>query len=838
VSDHPAPPVAARPAHRNPSSPERTASAPYNFVPLPEMVVPAAPDATALPGLDSYGDASHSNSGYFTVTLTTRSPLYIRAPLTREQFDRQDRGDDRALGFRDQVKNLPDFFYTEEPSRPVIPGSSLRGMLRALLEIVGYGKLQPITARHLFYRSVDDSTLGREYRARMVGSARARPGETKVEAGFLQRGGEGYRIRRAAKLRVHHETLRRADRRLPAGLFVQQRYPSWEYQYRFLSVMATEGSEVTDLSFQSRPNGRPGMLVISGFMPNKRHEHIFLLPADDAETIDVDEDLIRRFEDDDQLTQWQEQAFPRDRPKDHCRERAGTLLKPPPGDGEPGEPVFFLREKGKLTFFGRAGMFRLPYQHAPVDLIPDALRDDTTVDDAEAIFGYVGKGPTKAARAGRVSITDAHLVEDQGDVWLSPTPLVPKILATPKPTAFQHYLVQTTDISNRLFHYDSPQAILRGHKLYWHQGERTARDLAADAEPGAPPVPPTSTQHTQLKPLRAGVCFQFRVYFENLSERELGALCWVLHPLGDPNRMYYHHLGMGKPLGMGAVQLTATLHRIDRRQRYTQLFDGDAWATGETTADDLTDRPTLERSVAPFERHLLDTLGLPALRHLSELKRIGMLLKLLEWPGVPPRYPATPDNRPENSRTMLIQIPGTGTNEFRNRPVLPDPSAFGELTGDAEPGRPPTAPPAGSGRVAIRPTIPAPSRPSQALPLRSPPDRPDRSPSGVRPAPRADGSPTGLPTSTAPPTIGDRVNLAPPSAAPVRSARVKDRLMATVTSAANYKVRVRLPTVQQEEVPLDFPPGRWDWIQRQTTVPVEVTDVDQRTGKVTKVKLR
>lgn len=68
--------------------------------------------------------------------------------------------------------------------------------------------------------------------------------------------------------------------------------------------------------------------------------------------------------------------------------------------------------------------------------------------------------------------------------------------------------------------------------------------------------------------------------------------------------------------------------------------------------------------------------------HLSELKRIGMLLKLMEWPG----FPADPSgglflaNRP-NTRYMRVQP----QNEYRDRPVLPDPSKFGPLTGDAAP---------------------------------------------------------------------------------------------------------------------------------------------------------
>jgi len=133
---------------------------------------------------------------------------------------------------------------------------------------------------------------------------------------------------------------------------------------------------------------------------------------------------------------------------------------------------------------------------------------------------------------------------------------------------------------------------------------------------------------------------------------------------------------MGKPLGMGAVKLEATLYLTDRPKRYSSLFEDDHWHTGVTdSGQSLSDRSTLERLTQAFEQHILGTLGLNNRRHLSEIKRIGMLLKMMEWPGYPP-VPNTPpfltvQNRP-NTRYMTIQP----KNEYRERPVLPDPSAF------------------------------------------------------------------------------------------------------------------------------------------------------------------
>lgn len=682
------------PKHRNPSR-DRTASAPYNFVPLPEAVVTAVNDANELPDHDRYYTDRHT--GYFEVMLMTKSPLYVRCPFTINDFLRQERGEDANLPFREQVRNTPDFFYTRDRNQPVIPGSSLRGMLRSVLEIASYGKMQWVTEKNLFLRTVDDTAVGRHYRGRMTG---------RVEAGFLRRTADGYVIKVCQMARVERNRL---DDTLYEGS-APNRTPRWDGQpHQWMAVwvcLSSNNRFVKEIRYDQQRDTQwhEGRLVITGDIPGKRREFVFLLPDNDAEEVPVPEEMIERFHDDDQITQWQERAFPKGKPQGGCRERDGMLRKNPP---QPGDPVFFLRENGELTFFGRAQMFRLPYRQRPIDLVPEDLRRPEDIDYAEALFGFVRtkrelvdmqnrgviqqipkQGDKRRAYAGRVFVTDAVLEEGQTDYWLSDDPITPKILATPKPTAFQHYLTQQDPNNrNQLDHYDSPpphETVIRGHKLYWHQGLSPdqgltldqVREFIEDERARLGQLAATSTQHTQFKPVKPGVRFRFRIYFENLSDRELGALCWALHPLGDASKEYCHHLGMGKPLGMGTVRLEATLHLTDRPARYGSLFDGDNWQTGTSTGESLSDRAILEHCTREFEQHVLEVLGLNTrCQHLQQVKRIGMLLKLMEWPG----YPADPhggrfltaQNRP-NTRYMMIQP----SNEYRYRPVLPDPCAF------------------------------------------------------------------------------------------------------------------------------------------------------------------
>lgn len=726
--------------HKNPG-PGRTASAPYNFVPLPEIVVKAVNNAKDLPDHDRYCADRHT--GYFEVILTTKSPLYVRCPLTLPEFLRQERQEDQNDSFHKQVKNTPHFFYTRYPADPVIPGSSLRGMLRGVLEIVSYGKIQWVTDKRLFFRTVGSDSLGDTYGKRMSeGTGSSTDGfRSRAEAGFLRRRTDGrWQIEKCQVARAKMETVAEKfglpqQYNLCSGTRPSDT-PLWEFQHRDVWVQAeptpTEHRssgrflryrEVMSLELRNTANHTKGTLVVTGPMQSKKRAFVFI-PDSQPEIVDVPNDpteeslnrrLIDRFHDDDQITQWQRGAFPRNKPFLDCRVRDGYLRD--------GEPVFFLRENGQLSFLGRAQMFRLPYNKTPRNLVPTELRNAAIVDYADALFGYAKpkkkhqgdtegvnaqQGEKARAYASRVFVTDATLVQGQTDIWFPNDPIfVPKILATPKPTAFQHYLTQQeSDDKNKLDHYDSPpfhETTIRGHKRYWHQGlgnglsldeirerieeERNTLQRITEQEAQGKP----DTQHTQFKPVKPEVNFTFRVYFENLSAGELGALCWVLHPLGDPTKTYCHSLGMGKPLGMGVVQLSVTLHLTNRFERYASLFDGQNWQTGVETGQALADRITLERLVQPFEVHLLSILTPDAPRtHLFELRRIAMLLKTLELDGFLPELPATPGNRfltsqnRPNTRYMTVQLPNTPVdqrNEYRERPVLPTPEAFGNLTG-------------------------------------------------------------------------------------------------------------------------------------------------------------
>ena len=594
-----------------------------------------------IPNHDCYVEGTHT--GYIECQLETLTPVYTRTALNPEFFTEWS-DKIRELMKNDQArKEYGQFFMLDDADRPVIPGSSLRGMIRALVEIVGYGKIQWVTKKQLFFRTMDDSSVGKHYLNRMGG---------KVESGFLRKRGEAHYIAKCKMVRINREKLGSKDSIYEGKS--PNKTPKWKGQpSQYIPVWvsrSSNGSSVQSLEYCRRVGLDKGRLVITGDINSKRKEFVFILPEEDAEKISVPYKIIERFHDEDQITRWQEKAFSKDQPDKDCRRRDGELRKDQVLQGE-GEPVFFLRENDELTFLGRAYMFRLPYEKSPFDLVPEHLRKHSNemIDLAEAIFGYVAEGNRVSERAGRVFFADALCQPNQTDVWHSQKPQTPHILSSPKPTAFQQYLVQdknrdhNPDNKQKLAHYDSPtpeDTVIRGHKLYWHKNNFTVEEKNVNWQ--------NDTQHTQIRPVKDGVKFSFRIYFESLTDVELGALLWVLNlPKG-----HCHKIGMGKPLGLGSITISPCLVLTDRSSRYQKLFNENKWHTAESIEDDL------ERFKKAFERYILERM-VPGERGkaqaLKDVARIQILLKLLQC------------------SEQGNKIDYMGWKEFTERPVLPDP---------------------------------------------------------------------------------------------------------------------------------------------------------------------
>ena len=131
---------------------ERKAIAPYNFVELPNKVVPAQVECNGkLRDNDSYYSDRHT--GKIICTLKTESPLYIRCGLSPVNFATFGDTSNEDLT-PEQRKKKAEFFLHPSNLHPVLPGSSLRGMLRTLVEIISFSKIEKVSDQQKFFGSM------------------------------------------------------------------------------------------------------------------------------------------------------------------------------------------------------------------------------------------------------------------------------------------------------------------------------------------------------------------------------------------------------------------------------------------------------------------------------------------------------------------------------------------------------------------------------------------------------------------------------------------------------------------------------------------------------------
>jgi CRISPR-associated protein (TIGR03986 family) len=689
---------------------ERKATAPYNFVPLNSNVVETDRDADKFEDRDTF----EGNSGYIDCMLRTLTPLYIRDTLTKKEMEEKEKMEE------DQShKYINSSFFSPANNRARIPGSSLRGMIRTLVEIVSWSKFGFTDFNRKFcFRSFADMSedLRKKYSDIMI--CRIKGGYApKVKSGVLFLKGGKYYISPSKDVfgvqyfRVEENDVIAAklcdeEMRVEVVDGVRKKYkPNLNYKMGCVPVFFRADSpkvnsnhstlmyygKVTAIeerkdSNTSKEEWNKGYLIMSGWIPARhpklgKHLHWVINEPLSGKDILIANNVVDNYMKDEEM-------------------KGINLLKLLEESGYKEVPCFYILDSdGKIASFGHTGMFRLSYEKSLQDIASPDLANPHVLDISESIFGRALEKKDKDGRkikhnelSGRVFFEDAVLspqnqvdyLEDNGE------PIIPKILSSPKPTTFQHYLTQYNDISytcidnnankriftiseeipqdftirliSKLRNYNSIDADFRGNKLYWHR--KTGNNWKDT-------INKIDSQHTKICPIRPGVNFQFRIRFENLTNVELGALLFALdlpqgaNPIeGDP--LNAHKLGMGKPLGLGSVLIKPELFITDRQKRYESLFDKDGqWEKG------LDEKKDMKKYEEDFAKYVTDNLRKIGSADFDEVNydenncvdkflktyRIKQLFKMLLF-----------SDAPNSDLTKYMQLP-----RFKDRPVLPIP---------------------------------------------------------------------------------------------------------------------------------------------------------------------
>ena len=531
------------------------AIAPYNFVPLPEKVLPA--QFKNVNGFREHIGSADNLSGEILLDIEALTPLFI--------------------GGNDSKSFAP-------VGTPIIPGSSLRGMFKNIFKVVTCGafrgsskaqkKGEDFNDEHIYFRCLMGvgrypwtKDLNKLYNDRMTHSAKGKDGKLhpvkNARPGFLICTTDNkYFIAPAI---ADGKPMYHDDKK--------DRISIKKYQEKFNVTIAERNSSCVEWD-----GGKA--YIITGSQSGRLYseEEFKKLPRN--EVIKVGKQFIRYTKLD--YVDWSRDhwiALPNEVQNSyrHDRNRRGVDLFTDKGilkraqleqltgkklpDVKTLIPCHFLEEDGQVTAFGHGQCFRIPYKKRISDAAQ--ISGNEAIDFADAVFGCT------ELWSSRVYFEDATPVD--GKVSELETAKAHPLMQ-PNPTSYQLYVKQDGD---ELKHWDAVGAQIRGYKFYWH---KTADDWKAnDFELGENRKRLANKQEPLTKdmtPLKAGNKFAAKIRFKNLSAIELGALMMMFDLYGSTDAAY--KIGMGKPFGFGSVKINPTL-LVESKTAYTELFGADGW---------------------------------------------------------------------------------------------------------------------------------------------------------------------------------------------------------------------------------------------------------------------
>lgn len=554
-SPEPAAPTTARTENWNTIG--NLVAAPYRFVPLNQIVVPPEhPDVRLDVPLAGGGSAT------LEVTWGIETPLLIGQTATEGS---------------NEVVPLA---IGKGAKRWVIPGATLRGLVRSSLEIAAFARLRQVNGHfrfgvrdftHQLYR--DESPVGKD---------------SKVRAGWLKKDGDNFTITPCANQGDDWGYVAITD--LTGGTDPAR----WSKKKRAekLALAASGATCFAATAPRPLPDGtsgrmiyrpadppqKPGELVVSGkAVGTKRYEYVFFAdPA--AKSKILAEKTWHQFE------------------LMNCRqgrrglepEGAWKELKAANIDNGLQVPVFWvgdLETQADSFAFGLTRLFKIPHKCSVGNKIPEVhepkLRPDgpdhlrPEVDFVENLFGYVyerddfGDGnetdgvPNAAAHKSRIAFGFAKPVEASAfELWPRQNDQPHQtIMMAPRASYGPYYLTgpekdwssSTSKLAGRK-RYPPRYAAdkLSSAKSEIEQRLKDPLDRYRAGDRNHNPAP--NSVRTRLRflcPVTSDAAFTGTVRLHNVTEVELGAVLWALTFGGDTNGLYRHMLGRAKGMGAG-----------------------------------------------------------------------------------------------------------------------------------------------------------------------------------------------------------------------------------------------------------------------------------------------
>lgn len=508
--------------------------APYNFIPFYSNVVDVDKKQMETHGIVK----DELLTGEIHYSVEAKTPIYI--------------SDGKKKGSKDIAS-----FVRNERGEYIIPGSSMRGLIRSNAQVLGLSSFDnDIDNYNLMYRNVAAGAEKIRYN-NILGSKPVNVGEgktlgvlTNVKAGYIAKKENNYviymtaidKIKGLNEMNYYVLSERNIVKDIISGktsfsffkehpeclqhdMKTEFRKEKSKGRIRYIgkpNTLYKEGChkisyDVADLRrivAVDNPGqcSKEGYLVCSGQMQEKKAKYI--IPC-----IDKTKDCIV-------IPKEDVEAFKIDYNRKKNTLRGNKNFFALPDNEDDIKPVFYINLKGRL-YFGFTPRLRLFYDHKIKD---GFLQKTPDFDYAKSLFGTIND---KVGYKSKISFTDAVL---EGEAIKANEMKV--IQGEPKPTSYLDYLKQKDGTTT----YNQDGFELRGMKQYWLHNDIYKYKYTVNNE----------KVFTHMRPLEKGSRFNGTVRFQNLTKAELGLLLWSIRLEKDS----LMNMGKGKAFGYGVIEVS------------------------------------------------------------------------------------------------------------------------------------------------------------------------------------------------------------------------------------------------------------------------------------------
>ncbi|MCE1166509.1 MAG: TIGR03986 family CRISPR-associated RAMP protein [Sphingobacteriia bacterium] len=529
--------------------------APFNFVPLNQHVY--YPDWAEQVSQDI--PFSDGLSGQIELTIEAESPIYIRNGFSVNELKSENKSGDFVSN---SFWNFNGQYF--------IPGSSLKGMIRNIFEIISFSKMPTDPRMRFARRDMLANNRSNIYPLKNITE------QKEIRCGWLSMNDNSYVIKDCGHpYRISHKEL---DKIFGSELFenhfskvkgkdlskpIDRLNPKMaKFKYKLIEKNGLskylKGSFVKDEANRKATyedgKGSRGEIVFTGqpdrwdFPRNKDSKGKFNEFVIFEDELGSDYKISREV--------FNQYNFFMDDSEDwlYC------LSKIKEGNRY---PVFFRfeseesEEAKKVKDFGLAFMYRLPYIKGVSQLV-DEFQEPNGIDLAEAVFGFTELKKVKLERNKKVvekingslksRVHFGHAFAEANSITLADQ--ITGCLAGPKASYYPIYIRQReVDPDKGKYYQTYDNGVISGWKRYPLKESVQLLPKIGDK------------MDTTFVPVEKGAKFSGKITFHNLRPIELGCLLSAITFHNNPE--YRHSLGMAKPYGYGKVKIESKLKVFD-----------------------------------------------------------------------------------------------------------------------------------------------------------------------------------------------------------------------------------------------------------------------------------